>query len=66
LYEEEQLKEWVPKIAKLEQRTEKTFVSMNNHYRAQAVINGRMLKEMLEKGTTVPDRTEAAQEEVVT
>lgn len=49
LYTEKELKDWVPDILKLTQRTEKTFVSMNNHYRAQAVINGRMLKEMLEK-----------------
>jgi uncharacterized protein YecE (DUF72 family) len=49
LYTAEELKEWVPQISRLAERTEKTFVSMNNHYRAQAVINGRMLKEMLEK-----------------
>ncbi len=48
LYTDEELKEWLPKISKLAERTEKTFVSMNNHYRAQAVINGRMLKEMLD------------------
>lgn len=65
LYEDEQLKEWVPKIAKLERQTEKTFVSMNNHYRAQAVINGRMLKEMLEKLPAVQDRNETAAEEMV-
>ncbi|MDA8210449.1 MAG: DUF72 domain-containing protein [Clostridia bacterium] len=47
LYSEEELKEWVPKVKKLAAKTEKTFVSMNNHYRGQAVINGRMLREML-------------------
>lgn len=48
-YSETELQEWVPKIVKLADQTEKTFVSMNNHYRAQAVINGRMLKGLLEK-----------------
>ncbi|PZM63858.1 DUF72 domain-containing protein [Paenibacillus dendritiformis] len=47
LYSENELADWVPNIRKLAERTEKTFVSMNNHYRAQAVINGRMLREML-------------------
>lgn len=49
LYTEKELKDWVPDILKLARRTDKTFVSMNNHYRAQAVINGRMLKELLER-----------------
>lgn len=49
LYTEEELKEWVPKISRLADRTEKTFVSMNNHYRGQAVINGRMLRELLKE-----------------
>lgn len=47
LYSEEELKDWVPKIEKLAAQTEKTFVSMNNHYRGQAVINGRMIRDML-------------------
>lgn len=38
LYSEEELREWVPRIKKLAANTEKTFVSMNNHYRGQAVI----------------------------
>ncbi|TEB07144.1 hypothetical protein Psch_00687 [Pelotomaculum schinkii] len=49
LYTEEELQDWLPRILKLLRQTKKTFVSMNNHYRAQAVINGRMLKKMLEK-----------------
>lgn len=49
LYSEAELMDWVPNIRKLAEKAKKTFVSMNNHYRAQAVINGRMLREMLEK-----------------
>ncbi|MGB9803873.1 DUF72 domain-containing protein [Desulfofundulus sp.] len=49
LYSEDELKEWAPRIAKLAERTTKTFVSMNNHYRGQAVINGRMIREILQR-----------------
>lgn len=49
LYSDEELKEWAPRIIKLAERTDKTFVSMNNHYRGQAVINGRMIKEILRR-----------------
>ncbi|MDA8227610.1 MAG: DUF72 domain-containing protein [Desulfitobacterium hafniense] len=49
LYSEVELKDWVPKIRKIAEKTEKTFVSMNNHYRGQAVINGRMLRELLQE-----------------
>lgn len=48
LYNEAELQEWVPRLLTLERRTEKTYVSMNNHRRGQATINGRMLKELLE------------------
>jgi uncharacterized protein YecE (DUF72 family) len=69
LYDQEQLSNWVPNITKLEQRTEVTFVSMNNHYRAQAVINGRMLREMLEKeqpaAAEADSEVQAQPEEVV-
>lgn len=48
LYSAEELKEWAPRIVRLAEKTEKTFVSMNNHYRGQAVVNGRMIKEILQ------------------
>lgn len=47
-YSEDELAEWVPKIKSLEDQTKKVYVSMNNHYRGQAVINGRMLQELLD------------------
>lgn len=48
LYTREELAEWVPRIRLLERQTGKVFVSMNNHRRGQAVINGRMIRELLE------------------
>lgn len=48
LYSEDELSEWVPRLLSLDGRTEKTYVSMNNHRRGQAALNGRMLRELLE------------------
>lgn len=49
LYSEEELTEWKDKILKLQQDSNSCFVSFNNHFRAQAVINGKMLEAMLER-----------------
>lgn len=47
LYKEEELEQWKAKILELHEQSGKCFVSFNNHFRAQAVINGNMLKKML-------------------
>ncbi|MFZ5645950.1 MAG: DUF72 domain-containing protein [Bacillota bacterium] len=47
LYSEQELAEWVPRIAGLAQKVENVYVSMNNHYRGQAVTNARMIRDML-------------------
>lgn len=47
LYSEDELKEWVPKIKDLAQRTEKLFVFFNNHAKAQAITNAKMLINLL-------------------
>ncbi|MGE5631275.1 MAG: DUF72 domain-containing protein [Caulobacteraceae bacterium] len=47
LYKEDELEQWKNKIRKLEEESENCFISFNNHFRAQAVINGIMLKKML-------------------
>jgi uncharacterized protein YecE (DUF72 family) len=43
LYSEEELREWVPKIRDLAKDTDKLFVFFNNHAKAQAVTNAKML-----------------------
>jgi len=48
LYSENELREWIPKIKDLAVRTEKLFVFFNNHAKAQAVINAKMLINLLE------------------
>lgn len=47
LYSEEELKEWAPKIKELADRTEKLFVFFNNHAKAQAVTNAKMVINLL-------------------
>jgi uncharacterized protein YecE (DUF72 family) len=47
LYSEDELEEWVPKIRELAERTEKLFVFFNNHARAQAITNAKMLINLL-------------------
>jgi uncharacterized protein YecE (DUF72 family) len=47
LYSEEELKEWTPKIKELADRTEKLFVFFNNHAKAQAVTNAKMVINLL-------------------
>lgn len=47
LYSAEELAEWVPRIVGLARDSEIVYVSMNNHYRGQAVVNARMIREMI-------------------
>lgn len=51
LYSANELKEWVPKIMEIAHRTEKVFVFFNNHAKAQAVTNAKMLINLLEEIT---------------
>ena len=46
-YKPEELQEWVPKIKKLDQEAEHTFVFTNNHYKGGAVRTANQIKEML-------------------
>ncbi|MGE5677125.1 MAG: DUF72 domain-containing protein [Pseudomonadota bacterium] len=47
LYKEDELEQWKGKLLELEKQSGSLFISFNNHFRAQAVINGFMLKKML-------------------
>lgn len=46
-YQPEELAEWLPKIRKLAETTEKTFVFANNHWRGQSITTVRQLQLML-------------------
>jgi uncharacterized protein YecE (DUF72 family) len=47
LYTEEELNEWVKKIRDLRKRTKRLFVFFNNHAKAQAIKNAKMLINLL-------------------
>ena len=47
LYKEEELVEWVEKVKDLKESSKDFYISFNNHFRAQAVLNAMMLKELL-------------------
>jgi uncharacterized protein YecE (DUF72 family) len=47
-YKPEELNEWLPKIKKLADTTEKTFVFANNHWRGQSINTVRQLQTMLD------------------
>ena len=47
LYSEEELREWLPRIREISAKTEKLFIFFNNHAKAQAVKNSRMLINLL-------------------
>ncbi|RPI74718.1 MAG: DUF72 domain-containing protein [Desulfobacteraceae bacterium] len=47
LYSEEELRAWVPKIKALAEKTDKVFAFFNNHAKAQAPVNARMLINLL-------------------
>jgi uncharacterized protein YecE (DUF72 family) len=46
-YTDEELEEWVPKLRKLEEKAENTFVFANNHWQGQAVQTARQLRMLL-------------------
>jgi uncharacterized protein YecE (DUF72 family) len=46
-YSEEELEEWLPKIRKLEEKADNTFVFANNHWEGQAVQTARQLQMLL-------------------
>lgn len=47
LYKKEELEEWVPRIKGLASDAKKVYVFMNNHPIGQAIVNARMLMDML-------------------
>jgi uncharacterized protein YecE (DUF72 family) len=47
-YKAEELKEWLPRIKKLDASAEKTFIFANNHWKAQSVTTIRQLQALLD------------------
>ena len=49
LYSEEELKEWIPKIKKISEKTTDQYIFMNNHYKGKAAKNALMLIRLLKE-----------------
>jgi len=49
LYSEDELREWVPKLERLDDETDKVYVFMNNCFQGQAATNASQLREMLQQ-----------------
>ncbi len=47
-YPEAELREWLPRIALMREKTDVLYVAFNNHARGRAVANARKLKELVE------------------
>ena len=47
-YSEDELREWLPKVEKIQASTEKLYLQFNNHPRGQAISNARMLKDLMD------------------
>ncbi|HZK50595.1 MAG TPA: DUF72 domain-containing protein [Actinomycetota bacterium] len=57
-YSEDELEEWVPRIAKLNDEADRTHILMNNCYRDYATTNATDLSELLRaSGLDVPEGT---------
>jgi uncharacterized protein YecE (DUF72 family) len=50
-YSETELEQWVPRIESMAQTAHLVIVSFNNHWKGQAVDNGRVLKRLLGQET---------------
>ncbi|MGQ9584835.1 MAG: DUF72 domain-containing protein [Anaerolineae bacterium] len=48
-YSEPELLEWIPKIRRLDQEAQETYIFANNHWQGQAVSAARQLKLLLER-----------------
>jgi uncharacterized protein YecE (DUF72 family) len=47
LYSAEELREWAPRIRRLEQQTRRVYVFMNNCFAGQAAVNAGQMREIL-------------------
>jgi uncharacterized protein YecE (DUF72 family) len=55
LYSAEELAEWLPRIDRIADATDETFVFFNNHANGQATINARQMAQMLQVAKSMPD-----------
>jgi len=49
LYNDQELREWIPRIKSIAGRVKTLFIFFNNHQKGQAVVNTQRLKKLLEE-----------------
>lgn len=47
LYNDQELLEWVPRVRSMAERVNTLFIFFNNHWKGQAVLNARRMRELL-------------------
>jgi uncharacterized protein YecE (DUF72 family) len=47
LYSDNELREWLPRVSVIANKTERIFIFFNNHRRGQAIVNARMMRDLL-------------------
>jgi uncharacterized protein YecE (DUF72 family) len=47
LYSDDELREWLPRVSAIANKTERIFIFFNNHRRGQAIANARMMRDLL-------------------
>lgn len=58
LYSADELAEWLPRIERIADATDETFVFFNNHANGQATINARQMAHLLQVAKPMPDGVE--------
>jgi uncharacterized protein YecE (DUF72 family) len=53
-YADGELREWLPRLAGMKKRAEKTHVFFNNHFNGQAIDGARALRRLLDEAATPP------------
>lgn len=51
LYSEQELEEWTPRVKRIEQCTDRTYVFFNNHFHGKSAQNAQMFARMLDLKT---------------
>lgn len=55
LYSEDELREWLPRVSAIADKTEKIFIFFNNHRKGQAIANAKMMRDLLQAHCKVHD-----------
>jgi uncharacterized protein YecE (DUF72 family) len=52
MYEQEQLAQWIPKTKNISEKTKKTYIYFNNHYKGKAPKSALLFMDLLKSSGT--------------